>query len=580
MKNFLWSISLFTFLINFTPAFSQINPPDFICITGDTLFWNPTPDPCGTFNSYDIFFSTLPSGPFNLLISIDDPDQLFYPFDNPTNDTFYFYLQSNLDCPGQPTLSSDTLENLSPIPPILQKASVEGGQVLIQWIAGGSPETIGHIIYRETINGTIPIDTVFSGNTYIDPNALPGDQSELYYVTSLDACGNTSLFPPPHRTIFVDGTPNACQQQVELQWNQYINWTTGVENQVLLLSIDDGPLEVVDTISASDSTYIYSGLNDSLKYCFNIQANQSQDTIEVFSNVYCFTADIIQPIRNLDLKNVSVLPNNEVELNWNWDNNAEINQVLIFNGTDPQELLEVNAFPPTFPLEVTNELVEPSGTPNLAKQYYQISTIDDCDSIANSNIASTIFLEGTPNEDRTNLLQWTPLDIEGANVAAYEIYKIVNNFEVKIGEVAGMTNTFVDESIDPNLERDAQNCYLVIARGVYDFDNGSTELIRSRSNIACVDQPSSVFVPNAFAPRGRNQEFKPVIVFGASATSYRLLIFDRWGRQVFQTNDINQGWNGQYDGKDMPQGVYAYQLRLVQPDGKVIEKTGSVMLLR
>ena len=38
-------------------------------------------------------------------------------------------------------------------------------------------------------------------------------------------------------------------------------------------------------------------------------------------------------------------------------------------------------------------------------------------------------------------------------------------------------------------------------------------------------------------------------------------IFDRWGNLIFATESIDDGWDGAYRGKNLPQGVYTYQLR-------------------
>ncbi len=91
--------------------------------------------------------------------------------------------------------------------------------------------------------------------------------------------------------------------------------------------------------------------------------------------------------------------------------------------------------------------------------------------------------------------------------------------------------------------------------------------------------------PNAFMPlNGRSSEFKPISVFD-NFVSYRLAIFDRWGAQVFETTDFEQGWNGKKDnvGIDLPNGVYIYQYMYEVIVGSRMEEggdSGTVMLLR
>ena len=95
--------------------------------------------------------------------------------------------------------------------------------------------------------------------------------------------------------------------------------------------------------------------------------------------------------------------------------------------------------------------------------------------------------------------------------------------------------------------------------------------------------PYSIFVPNAFTPNGdgRNDIFYG---YGTNLIEYQLVIFDRWGLRVFDTNDIHQGWDGTYRGADAPNDVYVwkvyYRAEEVQGTEKNHEKVGTVTLVR
>jgi len=91
-----------------------------------------------------------------------------------------------------------------------------------------------------------------------------------------------------------------------------------------------------------------------------------------------------------------------------------------------------------------------------------------------------------------------------------------------------------------------------------------------------------IWVPNAFTPdeNNLNEEFKPV---GKYIEYYHLRIFNQWGAIIFETNDLNQGWNGIYRGEECSQGVYWYQLSYngSQEDGTKIGENlnGTIHLL-
>ncbi|NNC85430.1 MAG: T9SS type B sorting domain-containing protein [Bacteroidia bacterium] len=71
----------------------------------------------------------------------------------------------------------------------------------------------------------------------------------------------------------------------------------------------------------------------------------------------------------------------------------------------------------------------------------------------------------------------------------------------------------------------------------------------------------SVLIPNAFTPNddGLNDEFK-AYAFRTKLTHYHMYIFDRTGNLIFETEDINQGWNGTFEGSKVDKGIYVYKI--------------------
>ena len=65
-----------------------------------------------------------------------------------------------------------------------------------------------------------------------------------------------------------------------------------------------------------------------------------------------------------------------------------------------------------------------------------------------------------------------------------------------------------------------------------------------------IDQSFSIYVPNAFTPdaNGVNEVFNPVLE-GFEEQDYTLYIFNRWGELIFESHDMNVGWDGTYAGK-------------------------------
>lgn len=88
-----------------------------------------------------------------------------------------------------------------------------------------------------------------------------------------------------------------------------------------------------------------------------------------------------------------------------------------------------------------------------------------------------------------------------------------------------------------------------------------------------------VDVPSGFSPNGdgNNDVFR---VRGYGIASMDLKIFNRWGEQIFQTTDQDQGWDGTYKGQLQEMDAYAYVLMVEFVDGTKTKRQGNVTLLR
>jgi len=118
--------------------------------------------------------------------------------------------------------------------------------------------------------------------------------------------------------------------------------------------------------------------------------------------------------------------------------------------------------------------------------------------------------------------------------------------------------------------------YLVLATS---FEN-----CKSTDSVYILWAGKSFFIPNAFTPNGDGlNDVFGVIPRLDYVNQFRFSIFNRWGQLIFDTSDLNQGWDGTIKGEACQAGVYVY--RIVYQDfgmgtqeSKVME--GTVMLVR
>ena len=88
-------------------------------------------------------------------------------------------------------------------------------------------------------------------------------------------------------------------------------------------------------------------------------------------------------------------------------------------------------------------------------------------------------------------------------------------------------------------------------------------------------------VPNAFTPgngSGPNNTFK-LDKRGIAKLNY-FRIYNRWGNKVYESTDIDAGWDGTYKGVAQSYDVYVYQVEAVTSAGRTFSKSGNVTLIR
>lgn len=91
---------------------------------------------------------------------------------------------------------------------------------------------------------------------------------------------------------------------------------------------------------------------------------------------------------------------------------------------------------------------------------------------------------------------------------------------------------------------------------------------------------STFHIPSAFSPNrdGINDTFKPNLV---NFENYTLLIFNRWGEIIFQTENVEEGWDGTFGGEMVMDGIYFYSIRFITTeDGAFKTLNGPVHVLR
>ena len=562
-------------------AIGQVEPPELKCISGDSLVWEVPEVSCGDLLGFFIYRSENREGPYELQDTLSNPAAVVYEAPNPFGLTYYYYLSSWADCPGDSLLTSDTLSNL-PLGMIpIKSLSVVDGNVVVKWEMSEDPNISQYVIYRNTSQGTIPIDTVQNVLEYTDENANPTERVEIYYVLAMDDCGTKSFFDQPHNTLLVNFEIEPCQQQISFEWNEYQNWPGGISYHLLWVE-RDGVFEVADTMGPGVFSAEYSDLIKDEDFCFYITAENAELGASSESNTICITADIVEPVRDLILYSYCYDEQlGEIDLQWYWNETAEMDyfEILVKGEND-------NEFSPVYREEIEGPLTG-NNTVNLSipathgfPSELFIRTVDLCGAEKLSEVVMPLHLSGRTLDEQTNLLEWTYSLPEESFGFDATIERQLLDGRVDPIDVSQVEDNRYEDPTSVNQPEEGRICYTKFISGQLSLPDGEIVSFTCTSNTVCLTKEIKVYVPNAFKPGGVNDIFKPEIVFRESIVSYSMRIYDRWGQLIFESGNPDLGWAGDMIGEPMDQGVYVYMLEIEDENGEHYRSTGSLTLFR
>ncbi len=92
--------------------------------------------------------------------------------------------------------------------------------------------------------------------------------------------------------------------------------------------------------------------------------------------------------------------------------------------------------------------------------------------------------------------------------------------------------------------------------------------------------PEMIFVANTFTPNGDGINDRFYLRSIALSDLNYLRVFDEWGRVVFETKNINEGWDGESKGAPAASAVYTYVMAGTCQNGYDVTKSGNIALMR
>ena len=527
-------------------------------------------------------FREYPTGSWTLL---DSTTQLTYVDTINLCDAFINYRIEIGDASGCNSVSSidgDQFEDMTPpLVTVFDSVSVNpiNGNVNISWLPNASGDAVGYIIYLfngaswDSI-GNAPLNQL----SYLYTTSNANTTSEIYNIAAYDSCSNLAPLGVLNNTILLRDSLDKCNASIVLRWNEYRNMTDGLQEYQIYMSQNNGPYNIIGTVPANTYIFEHTGIKKDSSYCYYVSAVSNTNSRRASSNLRCRVADVLVMPEFHYLKRVTVDQPGQVLIESYFDTAADVSRYELLrsdNGGTSYTVIAQQLFAGQTEISFIDNTAQTDGLSHL----YKVVDVSTCNKpVFESNIGQTILLKTTPFENLVNKLEWNAYIDWSGGVLQYNIYRYYNGIwsAAPIATVPASSLSYFD-NISSFIDGTGEFCYLVEA--VEGLGNIYNYQMKSESNEHCAVQEPHLYLPNAFTPDGLNPIFKPYMIYYLR-DGYQMQVFNRWGQLVFETGDTESGWNGKFKGEPAPAGVYVYHIKVIGANGKIIEKRGTISLLR
>jgi gliding motility-associated-like protein len=387
----------------------------------------------------------------------------------------------------------------------------------------------------------------------------------------------------------LDVQSNACLQKATIGWNRYMNWAGDTVKDYQLQTTIDNNTPTTTSLGNPFPTGAPASLRESYDYSiaglvgdtisFVVIAINADGVTKSKSNVIKLPLNVLRSTGFNYCSNATVADTNVMSMSWIIDTTAQVSNFNIKRSQDGQSFQTIDTV-----FITANNVFEPSYVDSTANTssgsyYYKIESQDICGFTLESTVAHTIFLEGTSVSGAINHLTWNPFELTHATVLNYVVYRLKQDGTATTLATLLPDQTTFDDQVGDAVSDNGVFCYRIVSTYVLNLpDLNISKSYVTQSNDICIGKDPVIYIPTAFVPGGINRFFKPVLLFGVE--QYDFKIFDRWGKQLYATQDPIAGWDGIYNGEKLPLGGYIYQLKVVGTNGQTYERQGVVTLVR
>lgn len=397
----------------------------------------------------------------------------------------------------------------------------------------------------------------------------PNKEAYCLRVVLTDKCDFTHP-SDTHCTVLL-GIDEQEKEVAHLSWSAYKGWND-LTHYSVYRGLKNEAIFPIAKLAATQLTYIDSSVC-SEDYVYQIKAGRQRDSMLSESNSHKYKPEYVFQVNPLNMHVASVV-NERVAVSWQQSVQRNVKHYAIDRWANQSAWIQNWKF--TTDTFLTDSIAKTQDN----YYYYRVRAIDACDyNSKRSEVASSILINANATI-RDFELTWNPYKLWPKGVEKYILERKGPNSDIflPLAEIAGTDTSYLDTSAF--LLFDEAFAYRVMA-----IENTLLS-DTSVSNIRLVKPLPTLFIPNAFSPNddGINDVFSfksfALLPDSVANNNFEMRIYNRWGEEVFLSNNITKGWDGTFNGVLCSPGSYVYLLKAQGKNGNLLFRKGGITLLR
>ena len=444
---------------------------------------------------------------------------------------------------------------------------------------------------------------------------ITADQSiPNYYSIGWTYSGKSP--PQCNMVLNTASAEDGCNNAVQLIWNPYINMQDSLDHYKIFYrnTEKDTAFVLLDSVKGTHITGLYFNPANKLHYTarflandtfyeFLIQAVNKTNTLFPVSNIVVYkTKSVADTLVSIIIDRVSVIDDTYIQIDVSTNTFQDpFNKLLLMRAKptkDPvtPDLLSFNAIDSAAHTPINQyRFKDENANPFSGLYYYMAIAENKCKANDTSNILTNIHLTGGRMEKYKDTILFQQRGFnEFTPPESYEVFRIVN-------VAKNITNDLTIKSCISDLTKRSCSYYVDVSPYLDDGTNLKYRIESgngSYSNTYSIGHEPVIVFPNAFYPQSthlENKTYYPIIKF-PSEKDYMFLIYNRLGQEIYRSLSppiyveppIHEGnwdpgnrWDGTFQGRDCPAGIYAYKISFSYNDGAdKYAESGTFMLVR